>query len=352
MKRYLSAAVAVMLVFSSVLLTSCHAPTASYPTQTKQISFIYFNTVSVISAYGDTSAEEFARYTDEADRLLERYHKLFDIYYEYSGVNNLCTVNKNAGIAPVKVDAELLDFLEYCRELYTLTRGKTNVMLGSVLRIWHDCRESANDDPSSAAVPDRALLNAAAEHTSFDLLVIDRASSTVYITDPEASIDVGAIGKGYATERLYEKLVSMGADSVVLNIGGALRTIGVKPDGSLWTSGITNPDKSSFESLKCKIDLGETSLVTSGDYERYFTVDGKKYHHIIDPDTLFPAEHFASVSIFTTNGALADALSTALFCMSYEQGLALVEQLGGVDVLWIYPDGSMKYTEGVRFHRD
>lgn len=352
MKRFLIAALALTLVFASLLLASCQAPTAQHNTQTKQISFIYFNTVSVISAYGDTSAEEFARYCDEADRLLDYYHKLFDIYYEYSGVNNLRTVNKNAGIAPVKVDTELLDFLDYCRELYTLTGGKTNVMLGSVLRIWHDRREEASDDPSSATVPSVSELNAAAEHISFEGLVIDREAGTVYITDPEASIDVGAIGKGYATERLYEKLVAMGADSVVLNVGGALRTIGVKPDGSLWTSGITNPDKSSLESLKCKIDLGETSLVTSGDYERYFTVDGKRYHHIIDPDTLFPAEYFSSVSIFTKDAALADALSTALFCMSYEQGLALVEAIGEVDVLWIYSDGSMKYTDGVIFHRD
>jgi thiamine biosynthesis lipoprotein len=165
-------------------------------------------------------------------------------------------------------------------------------------------------------------------------------------------LDVGAIAKGYAAAKVAEKLKSMGADSMALNAGGNIVTIGLKPDGSEWVTGITNPDKTAENSLICKVKIGETALVTSGDYERYFVSGNRAYHHIIDPATLMPSEYFASVSIFTANSGLADALSTALFCMSYEQGLALVEEIGGVEVLWIYRDGSMKMTNGVSLVND
>ena len=321
-----------------------------YTTRSKTVSYQHFNTVTLLSSYGDTTEEEFNSYVKTVDEMLGYYHKLFDIYFEYSGVNNLRTINRKAGKEPVAVDAELIDFLLYCKELYTLTNGKTNVMLGSVLSLWHDAREEASDRGGvldAAELPTMSALLSANEHTSIDSLVIDTESKTVYISDPMASIDVGAIAKGYAATKVAEKLKSMGADSVALNAGGNIVTIGLKPDGSKWVTGITNPDKTADNSLICKIEIGETALVTSGDYERYFVCDGVHYHHIIDPATLMPAEYFASVSIFTANSGLADALSTALFCMSYEEGLALVEQIGGVDVLWIYRDGTMKMTNGV-----
>ncbi len=343
MKRIISL---LLVTATLLLLAACNTPTEP-KSKTKQISYIYFNTVSLVSAYGDMSDEEFDTHCSTVDKTLEYYHKQFDIYYEYSGINNLCTVNKNAGIAPVKVNPELIDFLLYCKELFTLTKGKTNIMLGSVLRIWHDCREAADYDPKNARVPDNAALEAAALHTNIDSLVIDKDAGTVYISDAEASIDVGAVGKGYVTELLYDMLVAEGVDSFALNIGGNLRTIGKKPDGSEWTTGITNPDNSSDETLICRVRIGDTSLVTSGDYERYYVVDGKKYHHIIDPATLMPADHFTSVSVFTPDSALADALSTALFCMSYEDGLALVEEIGNIDVIWVTKDYSMKMTDGI-----
>ena len=223
-------------------------------------------------------------------------------------------------------------------------------MLGSVLEIWHDTREDAMDDfgyLNPDDLPTRDELEKANQHTSIDLLVIDREASTVYITDSKAAIDVGAIAKGYAVEILYERLKAEGADSVVLNIGGNIRSIGVKPEGDLWTIGLTNPDKSSDESIICKVNIGSTSMVTSGDYERFFYAGDEKYHHIIDPVTLMPAAYFSSVTIITENSGLSDALSTALFCMSYEEGLALVNSIGGVEVIWIDQSYNIKTTPGV-----
>lgn len=323
-----------------------------YQTRSRTISTVYFNTFSAVYSYGDENDANINKYAAIAEEVLSYYHELFDIYYEYSGVNNIRTINRNAGKKAVAVDREMIDFLLYCKELYTLTNGKTNVMLGSVLKIWHDAREIADGDfgyLNPALLPSENELSLAAEHISIDSLIIDEAAGTVYISDPKASLDVGAIAKGYTVEILYNRLVNEGADSVALNIGGNLRTIGLKPDDSCWRTGITNPDKSAENSIKCTIEINSTSVVTSGDYERYFIAENKKYHHIIDPTTLTPAEYFASVSIITENSGLADALSTALFCMSYEEGLELVNTIGNVEVIWIYSDGTIKNTNGVQF---
>ena len=308
------------------------------------VYFTFFNTVSKIYTYAGDSDEAFDENCKEVAAILEEYHRLFDIYYEYSGINNLKTINQNAGKDPVTVDQKLIDFLLYAKELYTLTDGEMNVMMGAVLSLWHDCREAAITSPASAAIPDADKLNTAALHTDISLLEIDEVNKTVRITDPEARIDVGALGKGYATEMAAQYLKSKGVDGYVLNIGGNIRIIGHKPDGSGWGTGIKDPANPNQYALK--ITIANTSCVTSGDYERDFVVDGVKYHHVIDKDTLMPSAHFSSVSIITENSGLADALSTALFTMSYEDGLALVNKIGGVEVLWIKGDGTQYRTPG------
>ena len=307
--------------------------------------FSYFDTVSYIYSYAGDSAERFDRLSAEASAILGEYHRLFDIYHEYAGINNLCTLNKNAGGEAVPVDARLIGFLKYTKELYGLTNGETNVMLGSVLSLWHDCREAALSDPASAHIPDEASLAEAALHTDISLLEIDEANLTVRIADPDARIDVGAVGKGYAAQMAANRLCELGAESYVLNVGGNIRIIGTRPDGSGWVTGIKDP-QAPDESFALTLGISDISCVTSGDYERYFTADGKRYHHIIDKDTLYPAEYCSSVTVLTKNSAVADALSTALFCMSPDEGRELLSGLDGVDAIWILPDGSIEYTPG------
>lgn len=308
-------------------------------------NFTFFDTVSYVYSYAGDSQEEFEARSNGVFEILGEYHKLFDIYYEHSGVTNLCTLNKNAGGEAMVVDEKLIDFLLYAKELYEKTDGEMNIMMGSVLSLWHDCREEASSNPSAARIPTADALAEANKHTDMSFLEIDVENSTVRITDPNASIDVGALGKGYATEKAAEYLKSVGADSYVLNIGGNIRIVGHKPDGSGWGTGIKDPTDHKNK-YAITITLADTSCVTSGDYERYFTVGNERYHHIIDKDTLMPAAYFRSVSIITPDSGLADALSTALFAMSYEEGRALVEKIGGVEVLWINADGDMKYTDG------
>jgi thiamine biosynthesis lipoprotein len=335
----------ICVTLSCVALFSCEN-TPKDPETRAESFYDYFDTVSVIISYKGDSEDEFKENCDALSSVLSDYHKLFDIYYEYAGINNLRTVNKNAGIAPVKVDERLIDFLVYCKSVYTLTGGKTNIAMGSVLKLWHDEREWGIDEPESARLPDTEALRAAAEHTDIDSIIIDREAGTVYISDPLLRIDVGAIGKGYATERAAEALIERGVSSYVLNIGGNIRAIGEKPSGTGWSTGITNPDKASDEPFVCRVEIKDISLVTSGDYERFYIVDGEKYHHIIDPETLMPANYFTSVSVFCKDGGLADALSTALFCMDYESGRTLCDLLS-VEAVWVTADGELLLTDGV-----
>lgn len=347
-KKILSLILCISLL--TISLSSCREDDEIKEPSTQAKSFYeYFDTVSVVFSYKGDSAEEFKNNYTAVGELLSEYHKLFDIYYEYSGINNIKTVNKNAGKAPVEVDERLIDFLLYCKEVYTLTEGKTNIAMGAVLKLWHDCREEATDDPSSARIPSSDSLKEASLHCNIDDLIIDKASGTVYISDPDMSLDVGAIGKGYATEKAAELLISRGVSSYVLNIGGNIRAIGEKVTGDGWVTGITNPDHTSEEQFVARVNIKNISLVTSGDYERFYTVEGLKYHHVIDPVTLMPASYFSSVSVFTPDSGLADALSTALFCMSYEDGKELVESIGEVDVIWVDTEYNVYYTDGIEF---
>ena len=339
--------IALLLLISilSLSLISCDVKTPDPEPKHKEY-YEYFNTVSSVSSYLGESDKNFDDNCKTVEKILEEYHKLFDIYYEYSGINNLKTVNKNAGIAPVKVDRKIIDFLLFAKEAYTLTSGEVNIAMGSVLRLWHDAREAASISSDIAYIPDIAKLEQAAEHTSIDDVVIDEENSTVYLKDSKMSLDVGALGKGYAAEKARLALIDKGVKSYVLNIGGNICAIGEKPSGAAWRTSVKDPHTPGSYALT--VNLKNTSCVTSGDYERYFVYNNQKYHHVIDKDTLFPAEYFSSITIFTPDSAIADALSTALFCMSYEDGMKLVEKLDNVEVFWISTDGEEYSTDGIK----
>jgi thiamine biosynthesis lipoprotein len=194
-------------------------------------------------------------------------------------------------------------------------------------------------------IPDADALRAAAEHTSIDSLVIDREESTVELTDPEASLDVGAVAKGYAAEMIALMLAERGISGYALDFGGNLRVVGEKPDGSGWTSGIKNPDPFAENPYVRTLVISDSALVTSGVYERFFTVDGVNYHHIIDPETLMPGSRYLSVSVHAPSSATADALSTALFNMDFEECEGLVSTLDGVEATFVFFDGTVKICD-------
>lgn len=294
-----------------------------------------FDTVTTIIGYADSEAE----FTEQANAIhddLENYHQLFDIYHDYAGINNIKTINDQAGTAPVKVDRKIIDLLIFAKEAYQTTDGQMNVALGAVLKIWHDHREAGIENPEKASLPELKELQNASQHTDINQVIIDEKNSTVFLADPEMSLDVGGIAKGYATEQAAKDAEKNGLTSGLISVGGNVRAIGIRGDGTPWKVGIQNPFDQNGEDIS-KVSLKSASLVTSGVYERYFVVDGKKYHHIIDPDTLFPADYFESVTILCADSGQADALAK-IFNMPFEDGLALVERLPDVEALWVFPD--------------
>ncbi len=327
-----------------------------------------FDTLTKIIAYSDSEAD----FTEQAQLIhdsLEEYHQLYDIYNEYEGINNLKTVNNNAGIAPVKVDRRIIDLIRFAMDWYEKTDGKVNIAYGSVLKLWHDCREAAGEDPEQARLPQRDQLLEAGRHTDIDKIIINEEESTVFLEDPDMRLDVGAVAKGYATEEVSRIARENGFTSGLISVGGNVRAIsgkaisGGKPHGKKtteiggegdddsgdsimpWNVGIQNPDLESEKEQLLSINLTDASLVTSGIYERFYTVGGRNYHHIIDPETLYPSEYFMSVSIVCKDSGVADALSTAVFNMPLEQGLEFINSLPDTEALWVLKNGELRLSE-------
>ena len=299
-----------------------------------------FNTVTIIVGCDDNIAE-FRAIAQGIHDELEEYHQLYDIYNTYEGMNNLKTVNDMAGVAPVEVDGRIIDLLLFCQEMSEKTGGLTDVTMGSVLSLWHEARVHGIDFPEEAYLPEAAALQEAARHTGFDKVIIDKEASTVYITDPAASLDVGAIGKGYAVERVCENL----PDGLLLSVGGNVRGTGVNPmTGAFWTAGVQDPEGSQNDYLHV-VYVDGVSVVTSGDYQRYYTVDGVRYGHIIDPRTLYPTGLWRAVCILAPDSGLADALSTALYLLPVEEGQKLLDEFGA-EAMWIPEEGECVYSPG------
>ena len=340
MKRLI--AIILVLVLTTTLFVSCNKQ--SEKSKFTESFIDYFDTVATVTGFCE-SVEEFDKIADEVEGLLKTYHELFDIYNTYSGINNIAVINAKAGEEAVEVDPEIIDLLDYSKQMYILTDGKTDVTLGAVLKLWHDKREEGVNNPEKATLPDSDKLQAAAKLGGFEKIITDREKNTVFITGKGMSIDVGAIAKGYATEKIAQKLEGNGITGFALNVGGNIRVIGDKPNGEKWTAAVKDPIG---DGSVLTINMTQNSFVTSGSYQRFYTVNGVNYHHIIDPKTLYPSNEFTSVSVLTADSGMADCLSTALFSMGIEEGRALVESLSDTEALWLTPDGKIIYSSGFK----
>lgn len=298
-----------------------------------------FDTFSTLTMY-TSSQEEFTNISDELHSELINLNRLFDIYNDYEGINNIKTINDNAGIAPVKVDKEIIDLLKAGKEAYDKTNGTVNIAMGSVLEIWHSYRENALDNGISA-IPSAEELTEAAKHTDINSIVIDENNSTVFITDENTSIDVGAIAKGYAADYAAQFLREKNIGSALLNLGGNVICLNDSTKES-WTIGVTSPDDT--EEYIDKITLKNKSAVSSGNYQRYYEYNGKRYHHIIDSKTLFPSESNSGVTIVSDSSLEGDIFSTALFILPYEEGIKLAEE-NNIEALWVTTDGNVYRTQ-------
>ncbi len=330
-----------ILILLLCLLTLCSC-TPKDTAEQKQYTASFlslFDTVTTVVGRAESETAFQEKVTLIRDEL-DRYHKLFDIYEEYEGLCNLKTVNDQAGRAPVVVDPIILDLLEDCKRYYTATNGVFNPAMGSVLSLWHDAREDGLNDPSNARLPDANKLTEAARHMDPDDIVINRESSTVSFRDPDLKLDVGAIAKGWAVQRVCEQAPS----GLLISVGGNVVATGPKEDsGTPWAVGIQDPDRQ--DGYLHILNITRGSVVTSGSYQRAYTVEGKLYHHIIDPRTLYPSDKWVSVSVVCPDSGLADVLSTSLFLLDREEGARLLAQFGA-EAMWLDSAGNTFYSTG------
>ena len=328
-----------LLILCVLLLSGCATPTGAVQKQYTATFLSLFDTVTTIVGKAE-SEEAFQAMVQPIRDELDRYHKLFDIYNEYDGMSNLKTVNDKAAVAPVYVDKAILDLLTDCITYYQATGGRFNPAMGSVLQLWHEAREDGRNDPQNAYLPDNNALQAAAAHMDPTKIIIDQEKSTVFFADPMIKLDVGAIAKGWAVERVCQQA----PEGLLISVGGNVIATGPKdPSGTPWAVGIQNPDGSNDYLHILNIRSG--SVVTSGSYQRAYVVNGKLYHHIIDPSTLYPSEHWVSVTVVAEDSGLADVLSTSLFLLNREEGLALLEQFDA-HAMWVDSNGNKYYSPG------
>ena len=298
-----------------------------------------FDTIITLIGYTQ-SADEFAVYAKLAETEMNHYHEVFDQYHPYEGVNNLYALNQNAPKGAAPAEPELIELLLKIRQWQSAYSLKTNPAMGSLLRLWHDARTAGT------YIPDDAALQNAAQHMNYDDVLIDETAGTVVYADPDLRLDLGAVAKGYAAQKVADKLHEAGLNSFILNAGGNVVCGDAPRDGrSQWTVAVEDVDG---VTTRLKLGMKNISIVTSGDYQRYFEVDGQRYHHLIDPDTLHPAAYMRAVSIIHPDSGLADFLSTAAFLLPYEQSRALVESIPDAEATWLLGDGTEYCTDGFR----
>lgn len=341
-KRVLKLRYLALCLLLALSLTIAGCAQKAQPKRYETVFLDVFDTVTTVVLYDESEERANARFNELHD-LLTTYHRLYDIYHTYDGINNIATVNKNAGIAPVKVSDQILDMVEYAVSMDKLTNGRMNIAMGGVLQIWQTYRDAGLDDPAAAKLPPMDELQAANAHADIDSIVLDRQAGTLFVSDAKTQLDVGAIAKGFAAQRAIDAMKDAGVTGMLLSVGGNVCSIGTRADGTGWKVGIQNPYG---DGTLCAVEVSGQSVVTSGTYERYYTVGGKRYHHIIDPATLMPSTYYDSVTVVSSDSALADALTTGLFCMPIEEGMALIERLPDTEALWVLSDGSQQMSSG------
>ena len=318
-------------------------------TQKKKYSSSFFDCFdTVITVYGYAeNQEKFNEFVAMVHEKFLYYHQQFDGYTEYEGINNVYTINKYAGIEPVAVQEELFALIQRSKELYSQTGGKVNIAMGAVLQVWENYRQWATKEPDSAKVPSGKELGMAAMHMDMNRIELDEMNCTVYLADSLMSIHVGAVAKGYACELVKDELMESGFDSFVISAGGNVVAVGrdqEHEDG--WSIGIQNPDTHTTNDIVDTVMVENKAVVTAGSYQRYFTVDGKRYHHIIDPATWMPAGYYDSVTVICEDSMMADFMATTLFILPPSLAMSMAEEIPEFEAVWIDTQGEITHTSG------
>ena len=252
-------------------------------------------------------------------------------------------INRNAGIAAVEVSKELFDLIFRAQQISKLSSGAFDLTFAAIDKLWNfDGRESEMPNPDA--------LNASVFNIGYQLIELDEESLTVFLPKKGMKIGFGAIGKGYAADSAKQLLVERGVLGGIINASGDMNTWGTKPDGSSWTIGIVNPMNN--KKVFSWFSLEHNSVVTSGDYEKFTQINGRRYSHIIDPRTGIPSQGIVSCTVFAGKAELADAIATAIFVMGVESGLFLIDQLPNIEAILIDDSGIIHRSKNIKIEEN
>lgn len=287
-------------------------------------------------AYNETFANHCI---DAAIEEIRRIEKLLTTFSEESETAN---INRNAGIEPVKVSEETFNIIERSIRISKLTQGAFDITYGSVdKRLW-------NFDTTMQALPDKQTAKKMVRLVNYRNIILDKKNTTVFLKEHGMRIGFGSIGKGYAAERARHVMQSMNMDSGIVNASGDLTVWGFQPNGEAWTIGIVNPNMAGeiFSYMK----VTNMAIATSGNYEKYVMIDGKKYSHTINPRTGLPVTGIKSVTILTTNAEIADAMATPVMIMGIEAGLDMINQMKDIEAIIIDDNDRVYKSNNIHFN--
>jgi FAD:protein FMN transferase len=326
--------VRVALVLASVCVAGCGG---SVPTAARLIerSRVAMGSQLKLSAW--TTDESRAHETFE--HVFREFDRLESLLSVWKNESDVVRMNTNAGIAPVKVSRETLEVLAIAQQASELTRGKFDITFGALSDIWRFDHDQDN------VIPDRSLIEARLKRIDYRAVQIDTTAGTAFIDRPGTRVHLGGIGKGYAIDRAIALLKDRGFKDFLIQSGGDLYAAGTS-GGQPWTLAIADP-RGAHDPF-ATVQISDGTFSTSGDYERFFMKDGKRYHHLIDPDFGEPAMGCRSVTIVTNRAVMADVLSTGVFLMGPHEGMKLIEQLPDVEGVIVTAGNDVLISSGLR----
>lgn len=310
MKKYLL--IISCLAIISLLIPACSPGKQSRYSKSKAL-LDTFVTITVVS----DSSKDAEQAIDKAFNEIEKFGSLIDFFSDKS---DIALINRKAGISEVKVSPVTLDLIEKAIFVAESSGGAFDITIGPVMRLWDFHRKIK---PSDVEISQNI------KFVNYKNIVINKERSTVFLKKKGMMIDLGGLAKGYAADIAVDILKRNNIGSGIVAIAGDIVTFGTKSDGKAWNIGIADPrNNSDSDEIIAKIALSDKAISTSGDYQRFFVIDGQRFHHLLDPKTGYPADTCRSVSIVTEKGIYADAFSTAVFVLGAERGMKLVQELG------------------------
>ena len=320
-----------LLCSCMMMLSSCSCNKLSVYKKSKAL-LDTFVTVTVVAE----SREAADRAIEDAFNVIEKYGDLINFFSDKS---ELSAINRSAGIHEVRISPETLDTIEKAVYVSEKSGGAFDPSIGPEIKLWDFFNKTR---PSDAEIRKNLPL------VNYKNIIIDRGKSTVFLKKKDMLLDLGGIAKGYAADLAVQDLKQKGISSGIVAIAGDIKAFGLKPDKKPWVVGIKNPrQKGNDDEIIARVALSDKAISTSGDYERYFIMDGQRYHHLLIPQTGYPAHTCQSATVIADKGVMTDGFDNAMFILGHEKGIELANKMG-MDAIIIDNKGAIHTTAGLQ----